>query len=151
MKRELLERSIELNKKINQLCTNKDLVQKKCSHIGRMECTLLQLLAEKKQGVCMNELAAVLSVSHSRVTRIVDTLVEKKLVNRFPSEIDRRKWFAKITESGIKMAEQSYKYTLKIQENILARLPEAEKVLDAVEAYLNEFADVLDSFEEDAN
>jgi len=65
-----------------------------------MECMLLNYLNKIDAPANMNELAKVLNVSHSRVTRIMDNLVNKKLVNRQPSDDDRRCWFAIITDKG---------------------------------------------------
>jgi len=151
MKDELIRKSIALNRKLNQLCVNKDNIQKKCSKIGRMECALLMLLDSRKNGICMNDLSEELSVSHSRITRIVDTLVEKGFAVRYPSDNDRRKWFAKITENGSQIANSSHHENVKIHEKLLSKIPE-EKIgtmIDDIYLYLELYQIALKEYEEE--
>ncbi|MCB5271937.1 MAG: MarR family winged helix-turn-helix transcriptional regulator [Candidatus Cloacimonetes bacterium] len=122
-----------------------DYAQKACLQAGRMECLLLNHLYETKVPANMNELAKVLNVSHSRVTRIMDNLVNKKLVTRRPSEEDRRCWFAIITEKGMKLAENSQKSILDQQEMLLAKIPEKEidEIFKAFKKYVEKYEEVL--------
>ncbi len=122
-----------------------DYAQKACLQAGRMECLLLNHLYETKVPANMNELAKVLNVSHSRVTRIMDNLVNKKLVTRRPSEEDRRCWFAIITEKGMKLAENSQKSILDQQSMLLAKIPEKEvdEIFKAFKKYVEKYEEVL--------
>lgn len=122
-----------------------DYAQKACLQAGRMECLLLNHLYETKVPANMNELAKVLNVSHSRVTRIMDNLVNKKLVTRRPSEEDRRCWFAIITEKGMKLAENSQKSILDQQSMLLAKIPEKEvdDIFKAFKKYVEKYEEVL--------
>jgi len=122
-----------------------DYAQKACLQAGRMECLLLNHLYDSKKPANMNELAKVLNVSHSRVTRIMDNLVNKKLVTRKPSEEDRRCWFAIITEKGKKLAENSQKTVLDQQKSLLDKIPakELDNVYKAFKTYVDKYEEVL--------
>jgi DNA-binding MarR family transcriptional regulator len=123
-----------------------DYSQKACMQAGKMECQLLHYLYGTSGPVNMNELARVLNVSHSRVTRIMDNLVDKTLVTRRPSEEDRRCWFAMITEKGKKMAEASKQTIIDQQEKIIKFLPndKVDAVIKAFEQYVKAYEKVLE-------
>jgi DNA-binding MarR family transcriptional regulator len=141
-----LEKFTQLSNDLYTLCSRKHMMQRQCIGLGRMECQLLTHLNNLEDPVCMNDLAGVLRVSHSRITRIIDTLVKKKLVRRFPSKKDRRSWLAEITEVGKKAHEQTVDDFRKIQEELLRLLPENELdvIVDSLSKYLAAFNDVLD-------
>lgn len=120
-----------------------DYAQKACLQAGRMECMLLNHLYKAKNPVNMNELARVLNVSHSRVTRIMDNLVSKQLVQRQPSEEDRRCWFAIITEKGRKLAENSQQTVVDQQKRLLKKIPDKD-----VEALFKHFKLYVEKYEE---
>jgi DNA-binding MarR family transcriptional regulator len=122
-----------------------DYAQKACLQAGKMECQLLNHLYIAKGPVNMNELAKVLSVSHSRVTRIMDNLVSKKLVTRRPSEEDRRCWFAIITDKGKKLAENSQQTVIDHQKKIIKQIPEKdiEGIYKALKTYVEKYEAVL--------
>ncbi|NLW18141.1 MAG: MarR family transcriptional regulator [Candidatus Cloacimonetes bacterium] len=122
-----------------------DYAQKACLQAGKMECQLLNHLYVVKEPINMNELAKVLNVSHSRITRIMDNLVSKKLVMRKPSEKDRRCWFALITEKGKKLAENSRQTVVDHQIKIMAELPEKdiETIYKSLKSYVEEYEKVL--------
>lgn len=122
-----------------------DYAQKACLQAGKMECQLLNHLYLVKTPVNMNELAKVLGVSHSRVTRIMDNLVSKKLVTRRPSEEDRRCWFAIITDKGKKLAENSQQTVVDQQKKIIGMLPakEVDNVFKSLKLYVEKYEEVL--------
>lgn len=93
----------------------------------------------------MNELAKVLNVSHSRVTRIMDNLVAKHMVTRQPSEDDRRCWFALISEKGIKIAENSLQTVVDQQARILKKIPEKdiEVLYKHLKVYVENYEEIL--------
>jgi len=138
----------KLNDLINHLqkvISEIDYSQKACMQTGKMECQLLLYLHKVQQVVNMNELAGVLNVSHSRITRIMDNLVDKELVIRKPSEEDRRCWYAIITDKGNKMAEASKQTMYNQQERIIKLLTEekAEEVIKALDMYVKAYEVVL--------
>ncbi len=122
-----------------------DYTQKACLQAGRMECQLLNYLNKVRKPTNMNELANELNVSHSRVTRIMDNLVNKSLVTRRPSEEDRRCWYAIITDKGIKLADNSQQTVVDQQEKIMKKLPNAdvENVFKAFKKYVEAYEEVL--------
>jgi DNA-binding MarR family transcriptional regulator len=142
-----IEKFTQLSNALHALCSRKQMMQRQCIGLGRMECQLLTYLNGLEEPVCMNDLSGVLKVSHSRITRIIDTLVKKKLVRRFPSKKDRRSWLAEITEVGKKAHEQTVEDFRKIQEDLIKILPESEteKMIDYVNQYLAAFNEVLDN------
>ena len=140
------EKFHDLINRLQKVISEIDYSQKACMQAGKMECQLLHYLYGTSAPVNMNELARVLNVSHSRVTRIMDNLVEKNLVSRKPSEEDRRCWYATITERGRKMAQASQQTVIDQQEKILKFLTPSnvEPVLKAFEQYVKAYEKVLD-------
>ena len=114
-----------------------DLQQRGCSNIGRMECSLLQYLYKSDKPTCMNDLSTHLCVSHSRITRIVDNLVKKELVRRYPSSEDRRRWYTEITEKGKLVARQAEVDRVDLLVRTLELVPEEKR--DEVTEYLAVF------------
>lgn len=133
--------------RLQVVLTEIDYAQKACLQAGKMECQLLNHLYTVKTPVNMNELSKVLNVSHSRVTRIMDNLVSKKLVTRRPSEEDRRCWFAIITDKGKKLAENSQQTVVDQQKKIIGRLPdkEVDNVYKALKTYIEQYEAVLEA------
>jgi DNA-binding MarR family transcriptional regulator len=140
------EKFHDLITRLQKVVSEIDYSQKACMQAGKMECQLLHYLYGTSAPVNMNELARVLNVSHSRVTRIMDNLVEKALVSRKPSEEDRRCWYAMITPRGKKMAEASQQTVIDQQEKIIKFLSadKVESVLKGFELYVKAYEKVLD-------
>jgi DNA-binding MarR family transcriptional regulator len=90
----------------------------------------------------MHELAELVVLSRSNLTRLVDRLEEAKLVRRVRSEDDRRGAYAEITAEGRKLRRRMWPvYAAAIEELFGAHLTKAEaegvaralgKVLSAV-------------------
>lgn len=139
------EKFHDLVTRLQVVLSDIDYIQKACLQAGRMECMLLNHLYNTKTPANMNELARVLNVSHSRVTRIMDNLVNKQLVTRKPSEDDRRCWFAIITEKGMKLAENSQKTVLDQQISLIEKLPQKDvaDIYKAFKAYVEKYEEVL--------
>jgi DNA-binding MarR family transcriptional regulator len=136
----------DLITRLQKVITEIDFSQKACMQTGKMECQLLHYLYSCSGPVNMNELAKVLNVSHSRITRIMDNLVERLLVSRRPSEEDRRCWFAEITQKGKKMAAASQQTVVDQQEKIIKFLTPAniDPVIKAFEQYVKAYEKVLE-------
>ncbi len=139
------EKFHDLVTRLQVVLSDIDYIQKACLQAGRMECMLLNHLYNTKTPANMNELARVLNVSHSRVTRIMDNLVNKQLVTRKPSEDDRRCWFAMINEKGMKLAENSQKTVLDQQISLIEKLPQKDvaDIYKAFKAYVEKYEEVL--------
>jgi DNA-binding MarR family transcriptional regulator len=134
-----------LSKEVYNLCSKKEMIRRKCLNLGRMECDLLHHLNNIDKPICMNDLSVELKVSHSRITRIIDTLVRKKLVKRFPSKKDRRSWLAEITERGKKANQQTIVDFMIIQEELINRLPadRIEEIYQNIKLYLAAYQKAL--------
>ncbi len=146
----MVEKYAELSKKLYGLCSKKEMIRRKCLNLGRMECDLLNFLNTVEDPICMNDLSVEMKVSHSRITRIIDTLVRKKLVRRFPSKKDRRSWLAEITEKGRKANKQTILDFMNVQEDLISRLPKdkAEIISEYIELYMDAYIEALIEKEE---
>jgi DNA-binding MarR family transcriptional regulator len=141
----------ELSKELYRLCSRKELIQRQCFNLGRMECQLLHYISDMGEPICMNELSAALGVSHSRITRIIDTLVRKKYVKRYPSKKDRRSWLAKITDQGQELVDNTTKDFRKIQKLLIQDLPEGkvDEIYDNLLLYMKKYNKILDEHKEE--
>ncbi|PID28108.1 MAG: hypothetical protein CSB55_06245 [Candidatus Cloacimonadota bacterium] len=128
---------LSITQKLNNLFADSEFLQRHCMKIGRMECQLLQYLNEINKPVCMNDLSVRLEVSHSRITRIVDNLVRKNFVSRYPSNIDRRKWFTQITPKGEEIVSLSGIENIALMNNVIKNFSEEE--IDDMVILLNRF------------
>lgn len=72
----------------------------------------------------VNQVAQKMSLTSSRVTRIVDGLVRKKLVNRETGETDRRVYNLSLTGKGRDLAKKLILNYNKIHEQIMLNIPE---------------------------
>jgi len=140
-----VDKFLNLSRVLYSLCLKKEMIQRQCSNLGRTECELLNFLDNQEDPICMNDLAVEMKVSHSRITRIIDTLVRKNLVKRFPSKRDRRSWLARITENGKNASKRTLEDFIAVQEKLIEKLPQdkIEEIYDNVDLYLSVFLDVL--------
>jgi DNA-binding MarR family transcriptional regulator len=136
-----IDKFADLSKELYKLCSKKEMIRRKCLNLGRMECDLLNYLNTVDQAVCMNDLSVEMKVSHSRITRIIDTLVRKKLVRRYPSKRDRRSWLAVITDKGKKTNKQTILDFMNIQKDLISRLPEEkiDEILENIKLYMDAY------------
>jgi len=147
----MVDKYASLSKQLYSLCSKKEMIRRKCLNLGRMECDLLNYLNTIEEPVCMNDLSVEMKVSHSRITRIIDTLVRKKLVRRFPSKKDRRSWLAEITDKGQKANKQTILDFMNVQEDLINRLPEdkIEEIFVNIQLYLEAYTQALLEKEEE--
>ena len=141
----LVNKYAELSKQIYQLCSKKEMIRRKCLNLGRMECDLLNYLTTAVKPVCMNDLSVEMKVSHSRITRIIDTLVKKKLVRRFPSKRDRRSWLAEVTSKGKITNKQTLLDFMNLQEDLINKLKknDPETIYKSVKLYADSYIKAL--------
>ena len=90
--------------------------------VSLVESRCIRKLHEKKQ-LTVNQLAQEMSLSSSRVTRIIDSLVAKKLVVRESSENDRRIYNLSLIPTGEKLAKELIEDHIKIHEEIIKNIP----------------------------
>lgn len=96
---------------------------KKCPDLTKIDCFLLQFLYNTKGKVIMNDLADILNVSHSRVTRLMDNLCNLNLAKREHSEEDRRQWYAVLTLEGEYRAKKISDSVISHQKEVLNLIP----------------------------
>ena len=86
----------------------------------------LRALADSGQ-LAMNALAKELGLTVSSTTRVVDALVERKLVKRSQSPEDRRVWHVALASRGERLWERLEAELLSIDAEVLASLSGAER------------------------
>ncbi len=147
----LVEKYADLSKALYHLCSKKEMIRRKCINLGRMECDLLNYLNSVNKPICMNDLSVEMKVSHSRITRIIDTLEKKKFVRRFSSKIDRRSWLAEVTKKGKDIGKKTILDFMNLQEDLLSRLPEdkIEAIYQSINIYLTAYRDALNKIEKE--
>lgn len=147
-----IEKLLEISNNLYSIFNEEEIFQRKCINLGKMECSLLQDLHKSNKPICMNELSTHLNISHSRVTRIIDNLIKKKLVTRYPSKEDRRRWYAKILTEGEKLANVANSQKKQLQENIFNNLPEdqVDSIINHLELYIDSFKKSLKKIEENS-
>jgi len=147
--KDTVQKYATLSGMLYKLCSKKERIRRQCLSLGRMECDLLNYLNQIGKPTCMNVLAEELKVSHSRITRIVDTLVKKKLVKRYPSEKDRRSWLGEVTAKGKATNENTIIDFLNLQEDLINRLPKnkVEEIYENIKLYVDAYHKALDEKE----
>ncbi|MFN8355647.1 MAG: MarR family transcriptional regulator [Spirosomataceae bacterium] len=94
-------------------------MQKKLDHAG-LNLTVDQWVLidhiEKKQGLSQIELAEITVKDGPTVTRIIDLLVEKGLVERRMPENDRRKFGIYLTSAGQEKYEQAFPIIAEVRQ-----------------------------------
>lgn len=74
---------------------------------GELTITQFRMLANVKHGVCNNkELGERLGVSEAAVSRMIDLLVQEKLIKKIVNKDDRRNKVLSLTTNGKKLFEQ---------------------------------------------
>jgi DNA-binding MarR family transcriptional regulator len=139
--------SVELAEITSQLFANCN--EKESRHatkygVSIVESRCIRKLREKKQ-LTVNQMAQEMSLTSSRVTRIIDGLVAKKMVVRESGENDRRVYNLLLTPKGEKLANDLIQDHIKIHEQIIDNVPEKyhhlmieilQQLNKAVEAWL---------------
>jgi len=93
---------------------------------------LVRLARSPRESLRMSELAASVWLSPSGVTRLVDQLVDRRLVSRRRDPTDARSYLAELTKDGraaFKRAKRLHDQT--IQEHFSNRLSEDQLILIA--------------------
>ena len=136
----------ELAESLFSLIHYRSSVQKKCAHLGEMECRFLNLLACQKEPIRMNTLAELLGVSESRITRLVERTVKKGLVTKHRSAHDRRSWKVDISTQGLDANMNVSAVSMEVQSELMSNLPEEERevIYQCVKIYIETFHKILE-------
>jgi DNA-binding MarR family transcriptional regulator len=91
----------------------------------------------RKPGICIKELAGLLKIDKSGVSRSVEELVKKGFVTREPSKKDRRCVVLKLTESGKARFETIEKDMYIEFKKVFSMIEKSDqnKVLEALQIY----------------
>ena len=106
-----------------------------CS-VSKAECFLIVEIG-RKPGISIKELAGILKVDKSGVSRSVEELVKKGFVTREPSKIDRRCVVLKLTKSGNVRFEKIERDMYIEFKKIFSMIEKSDqnKVLEALRIY----------------
>ena len=89
--------------------------------------SILSTLAKKHpESMSIQEVRDSLADKMSDASRLIDRLEKKNLLEKFPSDFDRRSNRARVTDKGIKLLKKVTKERVKLDESIASRLSEAE-------------------------
>lgn len=104
--------------------------------INESQCFLLVEIG-RKPGICIRELAEILRLDKSGVSRGVEELVQKGYVNREPSRKDRRSVVLSLTDSGAARFSRIENDMYEIFRAVLSHLEPCrrEQVLEALRFY----------------
>lgn len=118
-------------KEITECCQEREVTQAKMNGctVAEARCLLTVKLDRCRTTA---DIAEKMCVAKSRVTRIVDGLVKKKLLSRWQDPKDRRICVVQFTEKGMETTEKLMSMTLQLHGEVLEKLPEGyrENVLD---------------------
>lgn len=103
--------------------------------VGAAWMVLMITYSSEEQKVIASDICAALDQNKSTTSRVIDSLIDKQLVNRSADNVDRRKVYLHITPQGKKYVEEKLaiheKYTQKIWAgiDIHAFLPQVNTLL----------------------
>ena len=118
--------SIQLSEITTRLfanCQEKETKHASKYGVSVVESRCIKILYDHNQ-LTVNQLAKQMSLTSSRITRIVDNLVTKQLVIRESGHDDRRIFNLFLSEKGKKLAEALIENYTTIHEEILNNIPE---------------------------
>lgn len=138
----IAERMLLIMQKLSFLCEKEEcrLMEKRGLHLS--EGRLLSILLSR-ESFSMQQLASIQKVTTGRMTKIIDGLVEKKLVERKASHLDRRFFSVSLTLNGKSVAQNLKKSIVEDYIKIIKRLN--SKTKDSILEVLEE---ILTSLEE---
>lgn len=104
--------------------------------VGKAECFLIVEIG-RRPGISIKELAGILKIDKSGVSRNIEELVKKGFVTREPSATDRRYVVLKLTESGNVRFEKIEKDMYKEYKKVFSMIKKSDqdRVLEALRIY----------------
>ena len=126
------ERTRELERNLEKM-NRSDCCQ--CS-VTTSQCFLVVEIG-RNPGICVKELANVLKLDKSAVSRAVEELVQKGFVIREPSKADRRSVVLTLTEEGEARFNKIENDMYEKFKKVFVRIPKdkQEQVLEALQIY----------------
>ncbi|MFC6295852.1 MarR family winged helix-turn-helix transcriptional regulator [Lactiplantibacillus daoliensis] len=95
---------------------------------GRGQFRLLQLLADSPAGLTNAEIAEILDIRPSSVSATINRLEEVGLVERVPSQTDKRVVIVRLSEKGQQMAEHRDQGVAEMADKLFGSLTADEQV-----------------------
>ncbi len=146
MKQSIRETSVEmanLLQKIIICCHRKEEQHASKFDVSTSECRTLRVFRNEDE-LTMKELSEKMNLAMSRMTRIIDGLVEKELIERGMKPNDRRVCLVHLTSTGKQLVTEIEKNYLAMNKRVLENIePEARpEVLKA----LHNLVDALQHF-----
>lgn len=96
--------------------------------LSAVEFTILCLLINNQRAT-QKHLAAALGLSAPNLTTLIDKLVERGLLLRERSDVDKRSQLVKLTPNGLELAHKAHQISLTMEAPILKNLSDAEKAI----------------------
>ena len=130
-------------KEITECCQEREVTQAKMNGCTTAEARCL-ITIKSDQCRTTADIAEKMCVAKSRVTRIVDGLVKKKLLSRWQNPKDRRICVVQFTEEGMETTDKLMSLTLLLHEEVLDKLPVNYRanVMDFLETLQNSMQSV---------
>lgn len=97
-------------------------------NLRHVDFTIL-MLVKTNPGVTQKQLSQTLAVTAPNITILLDRLVDKGLLVRVRSEIDRRVQHIHLTPEGVAIADRSYQLSLGCEREMLKHLTEGERIM----------------------
>jgi len=124
MENELEEQARELHQVVTELVKRyqfRDRQEVCCHGISVSQCYALAAL-EGEETLAMGELAGKMQLTVSTMTRVVDQLVAKELVERCIDEQDRRVCCVRLTDGGSELLGTIHGELLEMEKGILEQI-----------------------------
>ncbi|MBP5555697.1 MAG: MarR family transcriptional regulator [Lachnospiraceae bacterium] len=105
-------------------------------NVNTAQCFLVVEIG-RKPGICVKELAEILKMDKSAVSRSVEELVQKGYVLREPSQKDRRAVVLNLTDDGMARFNKIENDMYLMFKNVFSMIPKEKRdqVLDALNIY----------------
>ncbi len=126
--RSLAARLAEITSRLFFNCQEKETKYVTKYGVSTVEFRCIRFLYENEQ-LTVNQLAQLMTLTSSRITRIIDSLVEKKLVVRESGKQDRRVYYLSLTNKGKKLSAAMIEDHTKMHAEILQSIPADKQLL----------------------
>ena len=130
-----MKRTIDLINKLKKKCMNFDIECMKEHNISDSEYNFFLAVPEYEQ-FNSKLIAKKMNLSLSRVSRIIDKLVNNEFLERENSTIDRRTINIKLSEKGKKIKVKIENYRNECENKIMKNIP-PDKLKEIQEAFEN--------------
>ncbi len=116
----------EISARLFNNCSEKEIQHVAKFGVSLAEFRCLKILFERGE-VTVKELAQNMELTSSRITRIVDGLVDKNYVLRISGKNDRRTFHLSLTSKGNTISKKLIQHHQMIHEDIVKFIPEKDR------------------------